>query len=181
MKALPPALIGLRAVLGPVMILGALQNWPGAVLVAMLAAGTLSDIFDGIVARRIGTATPRLRQADSAADAIFWVCVLAATEHHTGGFLLRHAWWLAGAALSEAACYALSFWRFRRPPAIHSYGAKLWGLLLFAGFAALLDGAPSARFINFVIGFGILVNAECAAILALSKDYPVDVKSVFSR
>jgi len=181
MKAVPPALIGLRVALGPALILGAMQNWPGAVLVAMLAAGTLSDIFDGIIARRIGTATPRLRQADSAADLVFWVCVIIATEHHTGGFLFRHAGWLACLAFSEAACYALSFRRFRRPPAIHSYGAKLWGLLLFAGFAALLDGAPSARFINFVIGFGILVNTESLAIIAISKDYPVDVKSVFSR
>jgi CDP-diacylglycerol--glycerol-3-phosphate 3-phosphatidyltransferase len=180
MKAVPPALIGLRVTLGPALILGAVQNWPGAMMVAMLAAGTLSDVFDGIIARRIGTATARLRQADSAADLVFWVCVIIAAEHRTGGFLFRHAWWLACLALSEAACYALSFRRFRRPPAVHSYGAKLWGLLLFLGFATLLDGAPSANFINLILGFGILANAESCAIIARAKTYPVDVKSIFS-
>jgi len=180
-KTIPSALIGLRVALGPLIILGATQNWPGGALVAMLAAGTLSDIFDGIIARRLGTATPRLRQADSAADAVFWVCVIIAAEFCSGGFLFRHAWWLACLAFSEAACYALSFWRFHRPPATHSYAAKFWGLLLFAGFALLLDSAPSAAFINLVLGFGILVNAESCAIIALAKDYPVDVKSIFRR
>jgi CDP-diacylglycerol--glycerol-3-phosphate 3-phosphatidyltransferase len=181
MKALPAGLVYLRAALGPVMILGAAQSWPGGVMLTLLTAGLLSDIFDGIIARRLGTATPRLRQADSAADVVFWVCVFAATEVHTSGFLHRHTWWLAGLACSETACYALSFLRFHRPPATHSYAAKLWGLLLFLGFAALLSSAPSPAFINLILGFGILVNAESCAILALAKTYPVDVKSIFSK
>jgi CDP-diacylglycerol--glycerol-3-phosphate 3-phosphatidyltransferase len=180
MKLLPPSLIALRVALGPLIILGAIQSWPGALMVAMLTAGTLSDIFDGIIARRLGTATPRLRQADSAADLLFWVCVIIATELQTGGFLFRHAWGLAALALSEAACYAISFRRFHRPPATHSYAAKLWGLLLFAGFAALLAGAPSPIFINLILAFGILVNAESFTIIARAKTYPVDVKSIFS-
>jgi len=180
MNLLPPSLIALRVVLGPLIILGAIQSWPGVLLVTMLTAGTLSDIFDGIIARRLGTATQHLRQADSAADVVFWVCVISAAQHRTG-FIALHAWWLAAVALSEAACYALSFLRFHRPPAVHSYAAKLWGLLLFAGFASLLDGAPRAAFINFVLGFGILVDAEACAIIALSKEYPVDQKSIFSR
>jgi len=179
-KALPSALIAVRVALGPLIILGAKQNWPGPVLVTMLAAGTISDIFDGIIARCLGTATPRLRQADSAADVVFWVCVIIAAEFCSGGFLFRHAWWLAGLAFSEAACYALSFLRFRRPPATHSYAAKLWGLLLFLGFATLLAGAPSSSFINFILGFGILANAESCAIIARAKTYPVDVKSMLS-
>jgi len=111
---------------------------------------------------------------------VFWLCVIAATEFCSGGFLRRHAWWLAGLAVSEAACYAISFLRFRRPPATHSYAAKLWGLLLFAGFAALLDGAPSPKFINLILGFGILANTESCAIIARAKTYPVDVISIFS-
>jgi CDP-diacylglycerol--glycerol-3-phosphate 3-phosphatidyltransferase len=180
MKTLPAALVGLRAALGPVMILGAAQSWPGGVMLTMLTAGLLSDIFDGIIGRRLGTATPRLRQADSAADVVFWVCVFAAAELHTGGFLRRHAWGIICLACSETACYALSFLRFHRPPATHSYAAKLWGLLLFMGFAVLLSGAPSPALINLILGFGILSNAESCAIIALAKTYPVDVTSIFT-
>jgi CDP-diacylglycerol--glycerol-3-phosphate 3-phosphatidyltransferase len=175
----PPSLIVLRLALGPMLILGAFLAWPGWALVAMLAAGVLSDTFDGIIARRIGVATARLRQADSAADVVFWVCTALAAERHTGGFIMRHAGWLICLGLSEAACYGLSFLRFGRPPATHSYAAKCWALLLFVAFAALLAGAPAGVFVNFVLAFGILVNAESCAIIALSKAYPVDVKSIF--
>jgi CDP-diacylglycerol--glycerol-3-phosphate 3-phosphatidyltransferase len=180
MNFLPPSLIALRIALGPLIILGAIQSWPGWLLVTMLTFGVASDIFDGIIARRLGTATPRLRQADSAADILFWVCVIAATEFHTTGFLRLHAWWLAALAISEAACHAISFRRFHRPPATHSYAAKLWGLLLFAGFAALLTGTASATFINLILAFGILVNAESCTIIARAKTYPVDVTSIFN-
>ena len=44
----------------------------------MIAAGFLSDVYDGILARRWGTETAALRVADSAADTVFYLGVLSA-------------------------------------------------------------------------------------------------------
>ena len=65
MKHLPFALTLLRLLLGPVALAGALMNVSRWIYLPLLVAGTLSDIFDGILARRLGVATPALRRFDS--------------------------------------------------------------------------------------------------------------------
>ena len=180
LRTVPPALVALRVALGPLILLGVARQWSGATLVAALAAGVLSDIFDGIIARRLGTATPALRQADSAADVVFWLCVLFATDERNGGFLMRHAALLGAFLLSELICQAVSFARFRRPLATHTYAAKLWGLLLFAGFAMLLMPVRADGYADFTFAFGIAVNVEVFAIIVLSHDRPIDMPSLLT-
>jgi CDP-diacylglycerol--glycerol-3-phosphate 3-phosphatidyltransferase len=177
-RLIPPALVSLRLALGPAILFGIIATWPGAVIVVMLATGLLSDIFDGLIARRIGTATPRLRQADSVADIIFWLFAAAASAIASPGFIRNHAWWLGALALGEGVCQTLSFARFHRPVATHCYVAKTWGLLLFASFAWLLDGRRPGFFINFVLAYGLAVYAEIFSILIIANDHPVDAKSL---
>src|SRR5437588_127104 len=72
-RLLPAALIALRAALGPAIIAAVLASAPRYTVILLAAVGFLSDVADGIVARRIGIATERLRVADSRADACFYV------------------------------------------------------------------------------------------------------------
>ena len=72
---IPLSLIGLRILLAPVLLLMYAFNveslWYGIVL----GVGLLSDIFDGVLARKLGIATESLRSLDSAADTIFYLGV----------------------------------------------------------------------------------------------------------
>ena len=43
-----------------------------------LIAAFLSDVFDGILARRLGVATPTLRRLDSIADSVFYLAAVFA-------------------------------------------------------------------------------------------------------
>lgn len=51
-----------------------LQN--SGLIVAVLIAAILSDVFDGIIARRLNVATPQLRQLDSKVDTVFWLSLM---------------------------------------------------------------------------------------------------------
>ncbi|MPT36225.1 MAG: CDP-alcohol phosphatidyltransferase family protein, partial [Flavobacterium sp.] len=77
MKKIPILLIVFRLLLGPVMI--ALTYRFGATirfeLVVLIVLGLLSDIFDGIVARKTGVSSAQLRRMDSQTDLVFWLCV----------------------------------------------------------------------------------------------------------
>ena len=70
---LPYALIATRLALGPLILFGVTQDWDATTLVA----------------RRLGIATPALRQADSAADVVFWLFVLAAAQLRTNAIFQR--------------------------------------------------------------------------------------------
>ena len=56
----------------------ALERAPQWVYFPILVIGTLSDIFDGILARRLGVATQRLRRYDSVTDIVYYLLILAA-------------------------------------------------------------------------------------------------------
>jgi phosphatidylglycerophosphate synthase len=69
-------MVGLRAALGPAIAATARLAHPEAWLGAMIAAGFLSDVYDGILARRWKTDTDALRMADSVALVWGIVCDL---------------------------------------------------------------------------------------------------------
>ena len=176
MRFIPWALVLFRLVLGPV-LLAVAAHTPGGWLVLALALAVLSDIFDGKIGRRLGCATPALRQADSVVDVCFWLCVLGAALRRAPDVFASHIPVIAALLLAELVCQALCLARFRRPVATHTYFAKSWGLVLFAGFAWMFC-SPAALAIQITCLYGIAVDAEIFAILLRAKTYPVDVKSL---
>lgn len=72
------ALTLLRLALAPVVVALGLTRSGGAAVAVLLVAGFLSDVFDGVVARRTGTPTPNLRRLDSIVDTVFYLGIAAA-------------------------------------------------------------------------------------------------------
>jgi len=78
---IPIALIYARLIIGFVILLLSIVNtghyniWA----VTLLTIGLLTDVFDGIIARRLNISTQRLRRMDSTIDVVFFVAVAAAT------------------------------------------------------------------------------------------------------
>ena len=70
---IPLLLTALRAALGPVVVAMSLVAPSRLAFGACLVIAFLSDVFDGIIARRLGIATPALRRLDSIADTVFYV------------------------------------------------------------------------------------------------------------
>jgi CDP-diacylglycerol--glycerol-3-phosphate 3-phosphatidyltransferase len=114
-------------------------RWPyGPAFVGCLRAGLLSDVFDGVIARRQGVATAALRRFDSAADVVFYLAVLWSAAVVYPEVLWAHAPGVGAILGLEATGQAVSLVRTGRSPATHAYSAKCWGLVLFASSVALL-------------------------------------------
>ena len=71
----------LRMALAPVVLWLAFHRPSGPAFAACLAAAFVSDVFDGVIARRLHVATPGLRRLDSAADSVFYLAATAAAWH----------------------------------------------------------------------------------------------------
>ena len=177
--AIPLALTGLRAALAPVMVLLALM-WPApGAFAACLAAAFLSDVFDGIVARRLGVATPALRRLDSIADSIFYVGALFAAWHLHPSALRDHAAALVVLGVLEAARYAVDLRKFGKEASYHMWSSKLWGVALFAGFVALLAFREERWFVPAAIWIGIAADVEGLAISFTLAEWRNDVPTIF--
>lgn len=176
---LPWLLVLFRVAAGPAMIaLAAAGQGPACAVV--LSLGVLSDIFDGVIARRLGVATPALRTWDSRADVLFWASAVAAVV------VLRPelipGLWPAAALIAalEIANHAFSFAKFRREASPHHWLSKAFGLGLWLLFGlAFATGLPGLV-LWLVLGLGVASQLEAFAITLRLREWRCDVPSVFS-
>ena len=172
------ALTLLRLALAPVVVALGLPRRGGAVVAVLLVIGYLSDDFDGVVARRTGTATPILRRLDSMVDTVFYLGIAtAAWMLHRGELrpLLPLMLLVIG---TELATNALCWLRFRREASYHAWSARVFGLVLFAALL-LLFAAESPALIVPAVVVGLISHAENAAITLTLPEWRYDVRSLF--
>ena len=175
--AIPLALTALRAVLAPVLLgLAYRQPEPRAFAICLVLA-FLSDVFDGIIARRLGVATPGLRRLDSVADSLFYIAAVAAAWHLHADLLRVYALPLAALFALELLRYAYDYAKFRREASYHMWSSKAWGIALFIGFFALLVRGNGGWPVGLAIGLGIFADLEGLLISALLPVWQSDVPS----
>lgn len=171
-----------RALLAPVMLLGARSGWNGLVMAGMIVAALLSDIFDGVLARRWKCDTARLRLFDTMADTVFYLGVLIAL------WSARPALWASVQAgilallIAEAANHGLALARFGKPPSYHSYLAKAWGLVLAATMMTAFAGGPAHWMAHWMmvasIAVGIACNVQGMAMTLILPEWRRDIRSI---
>src|SRR6185437_2604191 len=178
-RQLPVLLTGLRVLLAPVVVFLALfAPIPGVFAICLLTA-FLSDLFDGIVARRVGVATPALRRFDSAADTLFYAaCLFAAWRLHPTAITERIVPLSILIAL-EGTRYLVDLAKFRREASYHMWSSKVWGIALFVGFFALLVLGATGAAVSLAVYAGIIADLEGLAISVALRTWRSDVPSLF--
>lgn len=176
--SLPLALTALRALLAPVMVALALAAPSALAFGACLVAAFLSDVFDGVIARRLGVATPNLRRLDSLADTLFYVAAAFALWHLHPQALLAYRAPLVFLGALELGRYAVDLVKFRREASYHMWSSKAWGLALFAGFLAALAFGQEGAWVAAPIYVGIVADLEGLAISFVLPTWTSDVPSI---
>lgn len=172
---IPLALTLLRALLAPVVILLALY-YPSKVAFGLcLISAFLSDVFDGVIARRLNIATPDLRRLDSMADSVFYVGVIFAAWYLYPAEIWRHLPALLTLAGLEVARYVFDLVKFRREASYHMWSSKLWGIFLFTGSFALLALGIGGLPVALAIYVGIVADVEGLIISILLRKWQTDV------
>lgn len=169
----------LRAALAPLMVYLAhyapRPEWFAACLVTAL----LSDIFDGVIARRLDVATPVLRRLDSIADSIFYAAAIYVVWVLKPQVILDYLGPLALLLALEGIRYAFDFWKFRREASYHMWSSKLWGLALFVAFFSVLVLDRAEPWVAAAIWLGIFADTEGLLISAVLPNWKNDVPTLF--
>jgi len=176
-RLIPAFLIACRFVLGPLLLLAALEGRAEVWFGPGLAAAVASDIFDGVIARRLGVATARLREADSWVDNWFCLCIAASTWLAHRRDVVALAPLIAAWLLTDWLALGFDWLKFRRFAAYHALSSKLAGLLLFAAVFALFV-LGSRLLLGLALGVAILSHLERMAITALMPRWTPDIPSV---
>ncbi len=177
-RYVPWAMVWLRVLLCPVILLGARWGWDGRWLGLIVLVALLDDIFDGMLARRWGCDTAELRRADSWADTVFYLGVAGALWVREAQ-LLRGNWrLLATLGALELLRHGFDWAKFGRAAAYHSYLAKCWGLVMGVAVIGVLSfGGP--RWLVWVsVMVGIASDLEGLLMSAVLPRWRNDVKTL---
>lgn len=181
MKKLPIFLVYSRIAISPVMLLLAwfIGAEAGIAIIILALYGLISDIFDGIIARKLGVSTTFLRRLDSTADQIFWISILIATFMLAPHFLLQNWPQLALVVGLEIGAYLCCYFRFRKEIATHSILAKFWALTLCAVIVELNLTGNSGIIFQTCFYLGVISRLEIIAIVLTLKNWTNDVPSFY--
>ena len=110
----------------PTVIFFAWHRIQGLPMLMAVLAALASDIFDGIIARKLGGASVALRRADSIVDTIFYLAA-AWSAWIVGPYAVKSvATLLVALGVLEISRYVFDYLKFRREASYHSYLAKAW-------------------------------------------------------
>jgi CDP-diacylglycerol--glycerol-3-phosphate 3-phosphatidyltransferase len=178
-KAIPWSLVVFRFLVGPALIFAARQaHIAGFWLGAMVAAGFISDIYDGVLARRWNTASSALRIADSTVDIVFYLGVLSALVLRHWPAIRERLWLIAVVLALEIGHSIFALIKFRRTPSYHSYIAKSWGFLLAFSTITLLSFNQGQWLLTLALVWGFACELEGFAMSAILPEWTHDVKTL---
>lgn len=181
MKNIPILLIVFRFLLGPILIV-LTYNYGNEIrkeLVVLIFLGLLSDILDGIIARRFGTSSEKLRRMDSQTDLVFWLCVAWCSWILNPEIIKENAITIAVIFVMEALTYVFSFMKFGKETCTHAFLSKLWGITLLLAFVGMIGFGYSGITFSLAIVFGIVGHIDVLLIVLILPRWTFDVPSCY--
>ncbi len=179
MKTIPWMLIVLRALLPLPIWWVAHFNAPGYLASICILLAALSDVYDGGIARKIGSSTPLLRRTDSVVDLFFLVTTITlfVIYHAPVGIAVLSA--IALMIIMSITGHAVALIRFNRNAAVHSKLLKIYAVFVYVGFFFAWIFGSLSPWIFIVLAVGILAEAERHWILIRSTTEPIDIATIF--
>lgn len=181
MKKLPYILIATRFLLAPIILLWAYGKGKESsfLILSLMYFGLLTDIFDGIIARKVGVSSERLRRLDSQTDLIFWLS-LGVAAYFLNPDLIRSHWPLIAVIfVMEALCYVISWLKFGKETCTHAWLSKLWGLSLLLALTFLIGFQKTGWAFDLTVILGFISHVDVILIIILLPKWEYDVPSCY--
>ncbi|MBW8524339.1 CDP-alcohol phosphatidyltransferase family protein [Chryseobacterium chendengshani] len=181
MKNIPYILIAIRFLLAPIIFfLAYLEGEEYQFLIlTLMFIGLLTDIFDGIIARKFGVSSEKLRRLDSQVDLVFWLS-LGFAGYFLNPELIKSEWKnITLVFVLEALCYLISILKFGKETCTHAFLSKMWGLSLVIAFTYLIGFQQTGWAFYLSIVLGIVSHIDVILIILILPKWQYDVPSCY--
>lgn len=157
------------------LLLFPLQYWA---FIGLYAFTGLTDVLDGWLARKTGTASSFGAKLDSIADLLFYGVLLVRLAPVLWLLLPRSIWYLVfGIMLVRLAAYGTAAIKYHRFAALHTWLNKLTGAALFL-LPFFLTGPLGIRYSYFVCAIAFAASTEELFIHLAQDSYCPQIKSI---
>lgn len=167
-----------RLALGPVAIVLASQNADGRLLAGCVIIASISDVYDGKIARRFGVDTPGLRRFDSIADTLFYICIAAAIWMIHPGIIRSHWILIAAFALMQVGGHLFDLRKFGRDTSYHTWTGRSFGLALFVAATLIFWTGQAAPWLAIALVIGLIAHFDALIISLTLPEWHHDVHTI---
>ena len=165
--------------LGPLLFVDAADGATTPWFLIGFTVAFVSDIFDGVLARRLGVVSARLREADGWTDVWFYLWVAASTWQSQRATVVTLVLPIALTIGAQVAAWIVDWLKYRRVSNYHTYLGKAWGITLFVAIVALFGFGNGTRYLWVAAMVGIVCALEEIAITLTLDKWTHDVPSIF--
>lgn len=181
MKKAPYILILFRLILGPIMICLTYNSidYLRPILVLFIFLGLFSDIFDGIIARKTGVASEKLRRMDSQTDLVFWLCVGWCSWLLNPEIIIANKFSIITVFIMEGLTYLFSLFKFGKETCTHAFLSKLWGITLLVVFVSIIGFGYGGVSLYLAVLVGIIAHIDVYLIIYFLPKWTHDIPSCY--
>lgn len=175
---IPQALIISRLVVSVLIItlsFGQTNRW---LIISLSIYAIISDVLDGIIARRLGISNENLRVMDTKTDTIFWFSCLFSICVNQNDFIISHLIPIGILVLSEIVIIIIGKIKFHARISFHTIISKFWALLLLIFFIDLMIDGKALYTFQAAFWYGMITQLEIITIAFLIKENQTDIPSL---
>ena len=140
--------------------------------------GILSDVFDGIIARKLKVSTDSFRIADTIIDLLFYLSILGFIWCNFPASIVDNLFFIAGIFGLELLMYLTCFFRFSKLPSPHAILSKFWGIYIVVEFTLILLNISGFHF-RMALILGLIVHLDRLLIYILLPKWEHDIPSSY--
>ncbi|QIR37539.1 CDP-alcohol phosphatidyltransferase family protein [Tolypothrix sp. PCC 7910] len=178
-KLIPSGLVLFRFLIAPFLLWDALDGKTSIWFIVGFIAAFLSDIFDGIIARRLGVSTAELRQADSWADVCLFSCIFVSAWLVHKDVLIAYQLPLLTVIIAQLVWWIVNLVKYGKPASYHTYSAKFWGITLAIAIISLFGFNYAGISLWLTCIAGVAYSIEEIAMTMILPVWTHDVLSIF--
>lgn len=178
LDSIPDLLSYARILLVPAVLALAVLGLPVWTGVALLAAG-LTDVLDGVIARRLNVVTARGSRLDSVADTLMEISAAAAILMLRPDIFTAHPFVLGIWIAMEASWLILGWIKFGRIANLHLYLTKVGGVAAYAFVVYTFVFEYREAFFYATASILIASSLECLLLLILARSVDEHMKSIY--
>jgi len=180
-KYIPISLIVFRLILAPTILLLVyyLRDKSRILVLILMYLGLISDILDGIIARRLHVSSSNLRRFDSQTDMIFWLSIGISTWILYPNLIQCNLISISIILILEVLCYIISIIKFRKETCTHAFLSKMWGLTLLLAFTSLLGFNHAGFPFILAIILGVISHIDRILITLILPSWTHDIPSFY--
>jgi CDP-diacylglycerol--glycerol-3-phosphate 3-phosphatidyltransferase len=179
-KLIPNILLFSRPIFIGAIVFLAVTRPPHAnlIVLSLITVCLVTDILDGIIARRLNISTTQFRVLDTIFDLAFYLCTLGYVFSINPVVLETNARLILSILTLEVLLYLTSLIRFGRLPSPHAFLSKVWGLYLAVEFYLLILQVEGNHF-QLALCFGVIVHIDRLLIYLFLKSWDHDIPSSY--